>query len=138
VGESPITRWFADVSRTDLESALSAFAPDARVLSPDGRRAEGAAAIRVLLEEVFAAVRECSYETTAQWNQGDTWIAELLARYELRDYAQIGPLPRAVIARTSGDGIADLRIYGAHEPPLGEHRTGEEGIRVGGRWIPPL
>jgi hypothetical protein len=138
VTESPITRWFDGVSRLDVESALSEFAPDARLLTPDGRRAEGAVAIRDLLGEVTGELRAFSYEMTTQWHEGDTWIAELETTYELRDYAEIGPLPRAAIARVSDGGIADLRIYGAHEPLIGEHPPGEDGFRVGGRWLPPL
>ena len=40
--------------------------------------------------------------------------------------------------REGSDGIADLRVYGAHEHALSEHRTGEEGMWIGERWIPPL
>lgn len=136
--ESPITSWFEDVGRFDLDSALSAFAPGAKVLSPDGRRAEGADAIRDLLGELVAELREVSYEVTAQWHEGDTWIVELQATYELRDYARIGPVPRAAIARMSDGGIADLRVYGAQERALADRRSGEEGMWVGKRWIPPL
>jgi ketosteroid isomerase-like protein len=136
--ESPITSWFDAVSRFDVESALSLFAPDARLLSPDGRRAEGVDEIRDVLGDMTDQLRAFSYEVTAEWHQGDTWIAELQSTYELSDYAEIGPLPRAVIARMSGGRIADLRLYGANERLIADRPTGEEGIRVGGRWIPPL
>ena len=49
-----------------------------------------------------------------------------------------GVLPRAVVLREGAHGIADLRMYGAHEHPLADHRAGEESMRIGGRWIPPL
>jgi hypothetical protein len=136
--ESPITKWLDDVSRFDVDAAVAALAPDAKLLSPDGRRAQGADAIRSLITEVTAELRGVSFRVTAEWQAGDTWVAELAATYELRDYAQIGPVPRAVIARVGADGIADLRIYGAHEGLVGEHRTGGEGMWVGRRWIPPL
>jgi hypothetical protein len=138
VSGSPITSWFEAVGRFDLEAALSAFAPNGRLLSPDGRRAEGPDAIRSRLAEFASELRAVSYTVTAQWHVDDTWIAELDATYELRDYAQIGPVPRAVVARVSAEGIADLRVYGAHERTLADHRTGEEGIWVGKRWVPPL
>jgi hypothetical protein len=43
-----------------------------------------------------------------------------------------------MVLRANSAGISDLHVYGAHEHPLAEHRTGEEGMRIGGRWIPPL
>jgi hypothetical protein len=48
------------------------------------------------------------------------------------------PLPRVFVLREGPDGIADLRVYGSHERWLMEHRTGEEGMWIGERWIPPL
>ncbi len=66
------------------------------------------------------------------------WIAEVDCSYELQDWLQLNALPRAFVLRMGPEGIIDLRAYGAHEQPLTEHRTGEEGMWVGGRWIPPL
>jgi hypothetical protein len=62
----------------------------------------------------------------------------MTATYELADYYRTSALPRVVIVRVSAEGITELRVYGAHEHPLTEHRTGEEGMWVGGRWVPPL
>jgi hypothetical protein len=42
------------------------------------------------------------------------------------------------VVRDGPDGVADVRVYGAHEQPLADHATGEEGMRIGGHWIPPL
>jgi hypothetical protein len=135
---SPIADWLADVGRLDFEAALAAFAPDARLLSPDGRRAQGTAAIRERMREFAAELRAVSYEVTAEWHQKDTWIVEAEATYELRDYAEIGPVPCAMVARVGSAGIADLRIYGVHDQLIAEHHTGEEGMWVGRRWVPPL
>jgi hypothetical protein len=58
--------------------------------------------------------------------------------YELQDWLRLEGLPRVFVARMGSGGIADLRAYGAHEHPLSDHRTGEEGMWIGNRWIPPL
>ena len=68
----------------------------------------------------------------------DVWIAEGDADYELQDFLELEALPRVFILRTGEGDSADLRAYGAHERPLTDHRTGEEGMWVGTRWIPPL
>jgi ketosteroid isomerase-like protein len=138
VDESPITSWLAVVDRLDLEAATTAFAPDARVLTPDGRRAQGIEDVRELLTEFLSELRSVRHEVTAQWHVGDVWIAEIDATYELADWMQTSPLPRAFVLRQGPDGITELRVYGAHERALEEHRTGGEGMWIGERWIPPL
>ncbi len=94
--------------------------------------------MRALLEGFLAKLRSTSHRITAQWHVDDTWIAEVDADYELRDYLQIRDLPRVFVLRGGPDGVSDVRVYGAHERPIDEHRTGEEGIWIGGRWVPPL
>jgi hypothetical protein len=90
-----------------------------------------------LLTEFVWTLR-CSHRITAELHQDDVWIAEIEGDYELQDYLQLKALPGAFVVRTAPDGITDFRAYGAHERPLTEHRTGEEGMGVGGRWVPPL
>ena len=68
----------------------------------------------------------------------DVWVAEVESSYELRDWLQLNGLPRAYVVHEGPDGIREVHAYGAHERPLTEHRTGEEGTWLGGRWIPPL
>jgi hypothetical protein len=87
---------------------------------------------------LFAALRATSHRITAQWHQNDVWIAEVDASYELQDWLRLDNLPRVFVLREGSEGIADLRAYGAHEHPLAEHRSGEEGMWIGGRWVPPL
>ena len=91
-----------------------------------------------LFTEFVATVRSTTHRITAQWHQDDVWIAEVEASYELRDRSEISALPRACVLRVGPDGVAELHFYGAHEHQLSHHRTGEEGMRIGGRWIPPL
>ena len=138
MNESPIEQLLKAVDELDVDAAMALAAPDIRFLMADGRRGEGAEAVRELLTDFLSTLRSTTHRITAQWHEADVWIAEVDASYELRDYLKLTALPRAVVARTGPDGIADLRVYGAHERPLTEHRTGEEGMWVGGRWIPPL
>jgi hypothetical protein len=138
VDESPITRLLADLDQLDVDAATAALAADVRLLTTDGRRAEGIEAVRELLQEFVSQLRAVRHEVTAQWHEDGVWIAELDATYELTDYMQTSPLPRAMVLREGPDGIADLRVYGAHEQSLSQHRTGEGGMWIGERWIPPL
>jgi hypothetical protein len=122
----------------DVDAMVALFAPTGRLMTADGRHAEGADALRTLLGEFFGALRSTTHKITAEWHQDNVWIAEIDASYELRDWLQLNDLPRVFVLREGTEGIDDLRVYGAHEHPISEHRTGEEGMWVGTRWIPPL
>jgi hypothetical protein len=137
-GESPIEQLLLALDGLDVEAVIATMAPDSRLLTADGHRAEGTQAIREVLVSFQAGLRSMTHRITAQWHQDDAWIAEVEADYELRDWLQLKSLPRAFIVRQGPDGITDLRVYGAHEHPLSEHRTGSEGMWIGERWIPPL
>jgi SnoaL-like domain len=138
VNESPIDQLLGAVDQLDLDAAMALFAPDGRLMTVDGHRADGSAAVRELLTEFLSTVRSMTHRITAQWHPDNVWIAEVEATYELQDFLQIKALPRAFVLRDGPDGIADLRIYGAHEHPLSEELTENRGIRIGERWIPPL
>jgi SnoaL-like domain len=138
VTESPIEQFLGAVDNLDVEGVMALVAPDVSILVADGRSANGKEAVRELVAEFLGALRSTSHRITAQWHQDNVWIAEVDASYELQDRWEMNALPRMFVLRMGPDGIADLRAYGAHERPLTEHRTGEEGIRVGGSWIPPL
>jgi hypothetical protein len=139
VNDSPIEKLLAAIDGLDLDAVMALVAPDVRVLVVDGRRAEGADAMREVLEEFVGTLRSTNHRITARWHVDDVWIAEMEASYELRSFMQIESLPRAVVLREGPDGIAELRFYGAHEHPVNEHDTGKEwGNLVRGRWIPPL
>jgi uncharacterized protein (TIGR02246 family) len=138
VSESPIEQLLGALDKRDVEGALALMAPDCRMLTVDGRRAQGQAGVRALITDFVSTVRSTTHTITAQWHQGDVWIAEVEADYELTDWTKISALPRACVLREGPEGIAELHFYGAHERQLADHRTGEEGMRIGGRWIPPL
>jgi hypothetical protein len=122
----------------NVDAMMALVASDARLMTADGRHAVGANAVRQLLDDFFGQLRSTTHKVTAQWHEDDVWIAEVEASYELRDWLQMNALPRVFIVRRGAEGITDIRAYGAHERPLTEHRTGEEGMWVGSRWIPPL
>lgn len=136
--ESPLEQLLVAVDQLDVEAVTALVGPAPRVLAADGRWAEGTDAVRELLAELFGSLRSASHRITAQWHEDDVWIAEVDADYVLQDWLELKALPRVFIVRSGEGGIVDLRVYGAHEHPLTEHRTGEEGMWVGTRWIPPL
>ena len=138
MNESPIEQLLKAIDELDVDAAMALAAPDIRFLAADGQRGEGIDTVRGFITDFLSALRRTEHRITAQWHQDDTWIAELEGSYELQDYLRLTALPRAVVLRMGPDGIADLRVYGAHERQLTEHRTGEEGMWVGGRWVPPL
>jgi SnoaL-like domain len=138
VSESPVEQFLDAIDRLDLHGIMALMAPDMRVLVADGRRAEGTDAVRQLLGDFLDQLRSSTHRITGQWHEYDVWIAEVDASYELRDWLQLNALPRALIVRVGPDGISELRAYGAHERPLLDRPTGEQGTRVGGRWVPPL
>ena len=128
----------AAVDKLDIDQVMAMCAPDCRFMTVDGRRAEGHSATRQLFAEFLSEIRSTTHEITGQWHDGDVWFAEVLANYELKDWSKLDGLPRAFVVRTGGDGIRDLRVYGANEQPLGDQRGGEEPFRIGGRLILPL
>ncbi len=136
--QSPLEQLLAAIDALDVEAVMALIGSDPRLLAADGRRAAGAGDVRKLLTEMLAALRSTSHRVTAQWHVDDVWIAEIDADYELQDYLELKTLPRVFILRTAEGGSADLRVYGAHEHPLTDHRTGEEGMWIGTRWVPPL
>jgi len=138
VDQSPIDKLLVAIDELDIDAVVGLAAPDCRFLSVDGQRAEGPEALRKALTGFLAGLRSATHRVTAQWHQDDVWIAEVEATYELRDWLQIRDLPRAFILRDGPEGFVNLHVYGAHEHPITDHRTGEEGMRIGERWIPPL
>jgi hypothetical protein len=138
VDDSPITQVLAAVEKLDADAVTPLLAHDARLRTADGREANGMAAVHALLSGLFGTLRSVSYQVTGQWHDGDVWIAEMDVTYVLRDWLKTAPLPRAIVMRQGSDGIAEVHVYGANEHELDDHPTGEEGMIVGGRWIPPL
>jgi hypothetical protein len=138
MNDSPIEKLLEALDRLDVEAVLALMAPDGKLLRADGRRAQGKDAVREVVTELVNALRSASYRVAAQWHHDDVWIAEVEVSYEFRDWLQLNAIPRAFFVYDGPDGIADIHVYGAHERPITEHRTGEEGMRLGDRWIPPL
>jgi SnoaL-like domain len=135
---SPVTQLLAAIDRLDVDAALALAAPDCRLLTVDGRRAQGAEEVRQLLRAFMSSLRSTAHRITSEWHVDDVWIAEVEASYELRDWLQMNDLPRVFVLRGSPNGLVDIRVYGARERPLDDHRTGDEPMRVGGRPLLPL
>jgi len=136
--ESPVDELLEAIDKLDVDAVLARAAPDVRLLTVDGRRAEGREGMRELLTDFVEELRSSTHRVTAQWHPDDVWIAEVDATYELKDFTRIGVLPRVFVLRDGPGGLHDMRVYGAHERPLAELRSGEHEMRLGGHWIPPL
>ena len=136
--DSPIQRLVQAMDARDVDALASLFAPGGRLMTADGRHAADTEAVRAVVTEFFGALRSTTHKVTAEWHQDNVWIAEIDASYELRDWLQLKDLSRVLVVREGPEGIDDLRVYGAHERALTDHPTGEEGMWVGMRWIPPL
>jgi ketosteroid isomerase-like protein len=136
--QSPIDQFLEAIDMLDADAAIALMTSDCRLLTTDGRRAEGIAGVRDLLAEEVAMWRSATHRITAQWHQDDVWIAEVDASYELKDWLQLKDLPRAFVVRVGTDGITDLRVYGAHERALADHDKSEHRLHIGGRWMPSL
>jgi hypothetical protein len=138
VDDSPIAQLLGAVDEFDVEAAVAMFAPDAQLMSVDGRRSVGSDAVRELLTGLVKVLRSSAHRITAQWHQQNVWIAEVEASYELKEDMLKITRPRAFVLQDGPDGFVELHVYGAHEPLLGDHHTAEGEMRLGGRWIPPL
>ena len=138
MSESPIDLLLEALDRLDAAAALALMAPDCRLLTVDGRRAEGSEAVRALFEDFLGTLRSMTHRVTAQWHEENVWIAEVEADYELMDWLRITSLQRAFVVRVGAAGVTDMRVYGAHERRFADHVSGDQGIRIGGRWMPPL
>ena len=136
--ESALEQLLAAIDGLDVEAVMALVGPEPRFLAADGRRAAGAGAVRALVTELLGALRATTHRITAEWHLDDVWIAEVEADYELQDFLELNALPRVFILRTAEGLILDIRVYGAHEHLLTDHRTGEEGMWIGTRWVPPL
>ena len=134
---SPIEQLLAALREFDLDAVVAMFAPEVDVLISDGRRAHGLDDARELIESFASSLHSMTHHVTAEWRAGEVCLAEVEATYELNDRLEL-TIPRAFIVQSGPDGITVLHVYGAHEHPITEHRTGAEGMWIGQRWIPPL
>ena len=136
--DSPVVKILQAIDNRDVDATMALVSPDVRMLAVDGRRAEGADATRALLTDFLSGLRSMTHRITAQWHPDDVWIAEVEATYELPDRSTLCDLPRVFVVEGGPSGVAALRVYGDHEPPLRDLEAAEQGIHLGGRWIPPL
>ena len=139
VGATPVEKFLDALDALDLDGVMALLAPDCELLMCDGGRARGAEDVRAQVGDLLEHLRSATHRISNQWQVGDVWIAELEADYELRDQSRLSRLPRAIVARTGADGgIAELRVYGAHEHALYDRGRGDGSMVIGGRYMPPL
>jgi SnoaL-like domain len=139
VPESPVASMLATIDALDIDAFTALFAPDGRLLTVDGRIANGRAEVREVIGRFAADLRATNHRLTAEWHpEPDVWIAELDATYELTNYAQLGPYARAIVLHNGSGGIRELRIYGLHERPLIESTRGYQEVYGSGHWLPTL
>ncbi|MGO9819060.1 MAG: hypothetical protein ACLPTJ_00225 [Solirubrobacteraceae bacterium] len=137
--ESPVASTLAAIDALDIDAFTALFAPDGRLLTVDGRIANGSSEVREVIGRFAAHLRATHHRLTAEWHpEPDVWIAELDATYELTNYAQLGPYARAIVLRNGSEGIRELRIYGLHERPLIESTRGYQEVYGSGHWLPTL
>ena len=135
---SPIVELLTALDRLDVSAAIALCAPDCRFAMADGCHAQGRDAVQQLMTSFLATLRSVTHEVTSEWHQGDDWIAEMVASYELQDWTRIEGRLRVFIVRVGPDGIREVRVYGANERPLGDRSTEYVPVRLGGRLILPL
>jgi hypothetical protein len=126
------------VDRLDGDAVMALCAEECTFSSVDGRHAEGRQAVGQLLKDFLSQLRSTTHQVTSQWHEGDTWIAEVRATYELRDWLLIENLPRAFFVQMGAGGIIAVRTYGGHEHPLSDRDEGGDSSRIGGRPFLPL
>ncbi len=139
MSDSPIGAVLGAIDALDLEGALRLFAPDGSFMTAFGAEANGFEHVRDELSGFFGGLRGCTHTVETEWHPEPTvWIAEVVATYALKDYSQRGPYKRALVLRQAEDGIASLRIYGAHEEPLSESGDPYQEVRGPHGWMPTL
>jgi len=138
VGGTPVEKLLDALDALDLDRVMTLLAPDCALLMSDGRRAQGAEDARAQLGDLLEHLHSTTHRITNQWQVGDVWIAELEADYELSDRSRLSGLPRVMVARIGASGIAELRVYGAHEHELYDRGGGDGSMVIGGRYMPSL
>lgn len=123
----------------DLEAVVALFAADGSLTTVFGRTAIGRDEVSAVLGAFLAELRGSRHAVESEWNpEAGVWVAEMSASYELSDYSRRGPYQRVIILRTGAAGIEQMRIYGAHELPLGESGRAYAEVRGAHGWLPTL
>jgi hypothetical protein len=139
VTDSPIGPVLRALDAFDAAAVAALMAPECKLQTADGRSAQGREAVATLVGEILGDLHSTAHEITDEWHPAGVFIAEVEASYELRDGLALKALPRVFILRSGPAGITDMRVYGAHERRLADHGIEDaRGIRIGGRWMPPL
>jgi hypothetical protein len=139
MSDSPIAAVLAAIDSLDLDRALRLFAPSGNFVTAFGAEATGTDQLRQQLTGFFAGLHGCAHTVDTEWHpEPEVWIAEVTATYELEDFSERGPYKRVLVLRQGDDGIASLRIYGAHELPLTSSAEAYQEVRGPNGWLPTL
>jgi hypothetical protein len=143
VTDSPLELFLQAFDRLDADACAALFANQGRLRYVDGRVDEGPEAVRDRLREYFADLSSTTHTLREHWHQDRVWVGELEASYVLADDSILGPVSKVFIVRMAHNGIEELRVYAAVEPAFHEtrirhERERDQGMMVGGRWVPPL
>jgi hypothetical protein len=139
VPDTPMQAVLSALDALDLDGVVAMFAPDGSLTTLFGESAQGHDRIRAALGAFLEGLRSNHHEISSEWNPEDgVWIAEMSATYELSDFSRRGPYQRAIILRAGAAGIAEMRIYGGHELPLGDSGRHYEEVHTPGGWLPTL
>ena len=136
--QSPLAELLAAIDHLDIERVVALCAPDCRLTTVDRRQAHGRDEAGQLLSRFLSQVRSTRHEITSHWHVDDTWIAEVLASYEMQNWLKIEALPRVFVLQSGPDGVHDIRVYGTNERDLSGQGSGDETERIGGRLVLPL
>lgn len=139
MSRSPIAAVLDAIDALDLEGVSRLFAPTGSFMAAFGVEATGNEHVRDELNGFFAGLRACNHKVESEWHpEPAVWIAEVSATYEFEDFSKRGPYKRALILRQGEEGIASLRIYGAHELPLASSGEPYQEVRGPHGWLPTL
>lgn len=137
--DSPITAVLGALEARDVDAAVAMFADDGTLMRTDGHVAHGTDEVQAALTEFVGPLKRSTYDVSSQWNpEPGVWIAQLTATYDLGDLGLHGPYPRAIVLRDGAGGIAELSIYGSHEPPLAKTEPSYHEVFAAGHWMPTL
>lgn len=141
--DSPLDSFLRAFDRLDADACAALFAEQGRLRYVDGHVDEGLVAVRKRLREYFADLHSATHTLRGHWHEERVWINEVEARYVLADQSSLGPVSKVLVVRMAPAGIEDLRVYAAVEPSFHEatnrhERERDRGMKVDGRWLPPL
>ena len=102
---------FTMTDSMDVDTLLSVFAEDARLVFGNGQPLVGLDEIRTGITAFFDTIAGLRHTIVTEWNFGADTIIELKVTYDRKDGQQV-TIPCVTIFRTEATGkIDDYRVY---------------------------